>query len=173
MPASSPSPLPIRIGRRQTRKSEWNRAQIVARRSKPDTLVPHLRVRPTSSSCCWYRGWNGWITRNLPLGQSSWGAVCCIADRRSSAANMGFSHSRWTGEKSTSGRSTFMSRTRLVRRYQQAVRLRHMRLPFEHIETCGQRLDCDVLFLHRGYLPLERSDLFILLIELAGELLNL
>ena len=39
MPASSPSPLPIRIGRRQTRKSEWNRAQIAARRSKPDTLV--------------------------------------------------------------------------------------------------------------------------------------
>src|SRR5207248_4207332 len=39
VPALSASPLPIRIGRRQTRKSKWNRAQIATRRSKPDTLI--------------------------------------------------------------------------------------------------------------------------------------
>jgi hypothetical protein len=46
---------------------------------------PHRRVRPTSSSCCWYRGWNGWITRNFPAEQSLCGAVCCIADALSFA----------------------------------------------------------------------------------------
>jgi hypothetical protein len=39
MPASSPSPLHIRIGHRQTRESKWNRAQIATRRSEPDPLV--------------------------------------------------------------------------------------------------------------------------------------
>ena len=62
---------------------------------------------------------------------------------------------------------------RSVRRCDEAVWLGRTRLPFEHVETCGQRLDFDVLCLHRGYLAPHRSDLFILLIELAGELLNL
>jgi hypothetical protein len=39
VPTLSASPQQIRIGRRKTRKSKWNRAQIAARRSKPDTLV--------------------------------------------------------------------------------------------------------------------------------------
>jgi hypothetical protein len=37
--AFTASPLQVRIGRRQTRKSKWDRAQIAVRRSKPDTLV--------------------------------------------------------------------------------------------------------------------------------------
>jgi hypothetical protein len=33
------APLHIGIGRRQIRKAQWNRTQIAARRSEPDTLV--------------------------------------------------------------------------------------------------------------------------------------
>ena len=63
-----------------------NRSGIV-RRSPPAVRnqtrsSPHRRVRPTSSSCCWYSGWKGWITRNFPLGQASSGAVCCVVHER-------------------------------------------------------------------------------------------
>lgn len=39
VPASSAAPLQVQIQRGQTCKPQWNRAQITARRPKPDALI--------------------------------------------------------------------------------------------------------------------------------------